>query len=121
MPAARHVQPRARVRAGVPHQREHQLRGDVAPLEPVGRGGVDELRVAVAVDEIHGNRQRHVLGDLAARSQETEGPGRQQHAVDDVAEANVAEVRCQLLVAAVDQHPHAPVGGHLAELEDAEG
>ena len=62
-----------------------------------------------------------MLRDLAARAEEPERPGGEQHPIDDVAEADVAEVRPLLLVAAVDQHPHAPVAGHLAELEHAEG
>src|SRR5205085_8063915 len=45
--------------------------------------------------------------------------GGEEDAVDDVAEALIAEIGYVFAVAAVRHHAHAPLAGHLADLEEA--
>src|SRR5205823_1973681 len=89
---ARDVEARPVVGRRVIDQRGEDLPRRVAPGEPAGAVRSDELRVAVPVDEIAGQRDRHRSREMVSRAEEPERPGGEEDPIDDVAEADVAEV-----------------------------
>src|SRR5258708_16226719 len=90
----------------------------VSMLGPKSELG-QKVGLAVAAELVY--RQPHFLAELALGTEHGDQRTRgEEHAVDDVAVARVAEVVEVLAVAVVHQHAHAPLGGHLPDLQRAD-